>query len=413
MSNDCAAVDPLCIEPNPAPRETHAHSRENSLKGETKVTTKVLRWVLFSLAGLAFLLLPASVQAADVTVDCTGGPADFSSVTDALNALDHQGPHTITILAGNCNERIQIVDRERLTITAVPIGSTFVSPEPGEGDVIRVDNSRGITLIQIGATAGVNGVRIDRKSEVTLIGCSIGGNTNGVLVTGQSLFTAIGSVFVSNANNGVVVRNQSLLNASGNLFDGNGNVGLVVRQGSTAIAGDFTPGGGNNFNGNGQRGIACLRGCTLLLNSFNGFANNGFAGLTVATGSRAVIDGSEGQNEFRDNGSGVLVFFGSQAVFAGPNSIHDNPGVGVEADENSSVFLSELTVQNNGQGGVNALRMATVGFGGSNAISGNGGANVSCDSTALIYGDLTGITNINCSRIERTLGPPRPGRVRE
>jgi hypothetical protein len=407
MSHRALLPSPACAKVRPS--QGKILLKEGTMDPTWK--NKCLTVVVVLLA--APLLLATTATAADVTVDCAGGPADFSSVADALNALDHQGPHTITILAGNCTERVLIANRERLTITAAPIGSTFISPEPGEGDVIRIDNSRGITLIQVGATEGVNGVRIDRKSEVTLIGCSIGGNTNGVLVTGQSLFTAIGSVFVSNANNGVVLRNQSLLNAAGNLFDGNGNIGLVVRQGSTAVAGDFTPGGGNNFNGNGQRGIACVGGCTLLLNSFNGLANNGFAGLTVATGSRVGIDGSEGQNEFTGNGNGVLVFFGSQAAFAGPNSIHNNTGVGLEADENSSVFLSDLTVQNNGRGGVNALRMSTVGFAPGNPVSSNGGANVSCDSTALVYGDLTGITNIACSRIERPLGPPRPGRVRE
>lgn len=363
-------------------------------------------------AAFLALCLPSAVRAADVTVDCTGGPADFASVTGALNALDHQGPHRIILLPGPCTERIQIVDRERLTIDASPHGTTLVSPESGEGIVIYIANSRGIVLRQVGATQGFNGVLVERGSEVVLEGCTFDGNANnGVVIQSKSLVTAPGNNFTGNGGNGVVVRGQSMLHAIGNLHDGNGNNGLVVREGSTAIAGDFTPGGGNNFNGNGNRGIACVRGCTLLLNSFNGLANNGFAGLTVGTGSRAAIDGSEGANEFRNNGNGVLVFFGSEAVCTGLNSIHDNTGVGLEADENASAFLDGLTVQNNGQGGVRALRTAIVGFAPGNAVLGNGGANVSCDGTALVYGDLTGIANVSCSRVERALGPPRPGRI--
>ena len=155
----------------------------------------------------------------------------------------------------------------------------------------------------------------------------------------------------------------------------------------------------------------------MFLDSAAGVGFNGLAGLTVGNGSRAFIDGSGGANEFVGNGTGVLVFRGSEAVFSGPNSVHDNTGVGLEADENSAVLLADITVQNNAQGGVSALRTSTVGFdtvgAGGNALSGNGGANVSCDSTALIFGNLTGITGINCTRIERSIGPPRPGRVRE
>jgi hypothetical protein len=367
----------------------------------------------FAAAAVA-LLFAGAAHAADVTVDCTGGPADFASVTDALNALDLQGPHRIILLPGPCNERIHIVDRERLTIDASPHGTTFVSPETGEGIVIYIANSRGIVLRQVGAFQGLHGVVIERASEVALEGCTFNGNAaNGVIIQGKSLVTAPNNAFVGNENNGVVVRGESVYLSFANLHDGNGNIGMSINEGATAIVGDFTPGGGNNFNGNGRRGIACLRGCTLLLNSANGFANNGFAGLTIATGSRAAIDGSGGANEFRNNGNGVLVFFGSEAVFLGPNTIHDNTGVGVEADENSSLFLDGLAVQNNGQGGVNALRTSTAGFGSGNAISGNGGANLSCDSTALVYGELAGITNIQCARIERSLGPPRPGRPRE
>ena len=140
------------------------------------VSKNAFRWVLPILAGMAALLLPSAAWAADVTVDCTGGPADFATVTAALNALDLQGPHTIRILAGPCHERIRIVDRERLTIDGSPAGAlnaAFVSPVSGAGNVIIIVNSRGILLRNTGARQGFSGVVIDRKSEATMQGCRI------------------------------------------------------------------------------------------------------------------------------------------------------------------------------------------------------------------------------------------------
>jgi hypothetical protein len=360
------------------------------------MNTKMLRWVLLSLAGLAGLLLPTAARAANVTVDCTGGPADFASVTAALNALDLQGPHTIRILAGPCHERIRIFDRERLTIDGSPLDAldaAFVSPVSGVGIVISIGNSRGILLRNTGALQGSNGVVIDRKSEVSIQGCRIEGNTR----------------------NGVMVVGQSLLRVTVSTHDGNGNFGMFVHQGSTVIAGNFTPGGGNNFNGNGRRGIVCTQGCTLYLAGANGVGFNGVAGLTLSTGSRASIDGTGGPNQFVGNGNGIEVFRGAAASIFNSNIIEGNPGLGLEVDGNSSTLLTDVTVRNNGEGGVSAARMSTIEFGttgaGGNLLSGNGGANLSCDTTALIFGNLTGITNITCMRIERTLGPPRPGRI--
>ena len=41
-----------------------------------------------------------------------------------------------------------------------------------------------------------------------------------------------------------------------------------------------------------------------------------------------------------------------------------------------------------------------------------GGASFSCDTTSLVSGDVSGITNSSCKQVERDNGPPRPGKFK-
>ena len=89
----------------------------------------------------------------------------------------------------------------------------------------------------------------------------------------------------------------------------------------------------------------------------------------------------------------------------------NNPGLGLDVEGNSSLLLFDTTVANNGQPGLSAVRISLTELGGNNTFAGNGTANLSCDANSLFSGDLTGIQNIKCMKIERTKGPPRPGRA--
>jgi hypothetical protein len=89
----------------------------------------------------------------------------------------------------------------------------------------------------------------------------------------------------------------------------------------------------------------------------------------------------------------------------------NNTGPGIRADQNSGTSVTNITVSNNSEEGVRVGRQSVSGFFPPLVIVGNPAASISCDSTSLVFGDLTGIAGINCSRIERAAGPPRPGRI--
>src|SRR5713226_3005284 len=348
---------------------------------------------------VALLALPAPARATDVTVNCAGGPADFPGITAALNALDAQGPHIITI-TGNCNERVRILNRENLTLAASGAGASIISPADGAGNVVLIRGSRNIVLSTMGIQRGFNGVRIDSSSGVSIVAC----------------------LLANNANNGVVLR-SSVLHIEGSTLQNNGGFGLRGLDNSTIDVGNFDPSGGVKASSNGSAGFGCSTGCNMTFNGANIAENNGLTGILAGTGGRIVVNGGEGDgldNAIRGNSfAGVWVFRGAQAFFADTNTIENNNGPGVRIEQDAAVSLFTTTIRNNTQEGVIVLRLSAAQLGdptdptSRNVITGNGTASVACDSTGLVFGDLTGTSNVTCSRVERGQGPPRPGKIRD
>jgi hypothetical protein len=70
-----------------------------------------------------------------------------------------------------------------------------------------------------------------------------------------------------------------------------------------------------------------------------------------------------------------------------------------------------VTISGNSEEGLHLDRQSVAGFSPPFTIAGNGTASISCDTTSLVFGDLTGVGGISCQRIEHASGPPRPGRI--
>ena len=99
--------------------------------------------------------------------------------------------------------------------------------------------------------------------------------------------------------------------------------------------------------------------------------------------------------------------------------IRDNFGAGIWADVNGMVRLGSLpptpvpadpcapppwtgiTVTGNDDKGVLLLHMSIAESFAGNSLSGNTTANVDCDNTSLLFGDLTGIAVNKCATTER------------
>jgi hypothetical protein len=345
---------------------------------------------------LALNMFAGLAKATDVTVDCAGATAGaFTSISAALETLDRQGPHTIFLLPGNCVEAVRIIDRERLTIDASPLGNAWAVSPDGSPPIV-ISGSHGISLIQMGATGGnFNGILINRNSEVSILGMTI----------------------QNNGGNGVVVRGASTVLFGDNNISFNGANGVNVAENSVGtFAGSAAGANGMLAEHNGENGLRCSYGATCFVLGFVTAQNNGVAGLSVSNGARVQVNADDGPNVFQGNTfSGIAVARNSTAFIVGAQRtfVQNNLGVGFDVEGNASLVLFDTTVSNNQQAGLSAVRMALAEFGGNNIFTDNGTANLSCDSTSLFSGDLAGVGKISCKRIEQVKGPARHGRADE
>src|SRR5713226_7050483 len=88
------------------------------------------------LLAVACFLLPTAARAANATVDCSGAtPGAFTSITAALNALDFEGPNSITV-TGTCTENLSVDNRERLNIQAAAGQTATINAADPSGVVL-------------------------------------------------------------------------------------------------------------------------------------------------------------------------------------------------------------------------------------------------------------------------------------
>ena len=364
---------------------------------------RLTKYFGFCVLAAAIFLLPGAARAVDVSVDCDAS----GSINAALAPLDLQGPHTITV-TGTCVENVGIFDRERVTIQA-PEGQT-ATINPGGGVVVLVSRSHNINLNRLVITGGFFGMILEEGSQVVMESTTIANNARaGVTVFAESTLALSSSSVRDNGRNGIVVVAGSGLELNGNVtVESNGQSGVHILDSSWA--GIF----GNIIQNNGAFGVFVFHMANLLLVD-NTIVGNGATGVRVSETSHGELRG----NTIRNNGAaepsspgGLMLTEQGEAFIEGGNDISNNTGPGVLVTANSTLSsLGGNTITNNTAGGVSLLRQSLGQFFAADTISGNGGANFACDTTSQAAGDLTGVTKIRCMRIERELGPPRPGRI--
>jgi hypothetical protein len=419
------------------------------------------------------LLLPAATLASDVSVNCDGGPADFPSITAALNVLDLIGPHSISI-TGTCVENLTIFQRARLTLFSAPGTNATLRSANTAPNVVIVSSSRRIRFSGLVFEGGGGGMRVDGGSEVFLENCTI----------------------QNNDNNGVVVASHSLLSLSGTAIQNNGLDGLQINGNSMAFAGNTTPAGFVRISGNRGNGVAVNQSNVQILGLL-AVEDNGGAAI-LSRGGRLVFAGTSGEHVYRNNRLGISIsggtadFFGRHTIqnnglfgvqvfggasvnfnsatlpggslgftlieghsnvgmnilrlgevnLNGPHLIRGNGsasadptfrggirvsratltavggaqvtgnfGPGILLEFNSSLSTTSVSITGNSEEGVRVLRQSVAGLSGPHTIAGNGMFSLTCDVTSLIFGNLDGTAPINCHRVEREFGPPRPGDI--
>ena len=97
---------------------------------------------------------------------------------------------------------------------------------------------------------------------------------------------------------------------------------------------------------------------------------------------------------------GVLSILGSRDDPGRRPIIEGNDGPGVLADIQSKVFLFYTNIHDNQEGGLCLLHDSVAESREGNIMSGNGIADAKCDSTSLLFGDLSGISDLECESAE-------------
>lgn len=426
------------------------------MKHTSSTVRRLLRAGL--LPALLLAVLPASARAASVTVDCDAvapPPGVFTSINAALLTLDLVGPHTITV-TGTCTENVNVSQFNRLTIEAPPGQTATVSPPAPGPNAFTIFSSHNIVLRRLVITGGGNGLVITRGSTVQLTAMRLTGNAAaGLIVTTGSVVNIGGpppdqfTTVSGNGGQGVGTDAADLTFNGGLTVEENAGLAMSVIGGRVRVSGQPVE---NVFRNNG--GGITLDGTVANFNGRNTIQNNNLAGVQVVSGRAnfsgvvvpstgetrsttieghtlginvvgAAAVGFFGPNRIRNNGGGnpdaefrggVRIGTSARVQINGPNEITNNTGYGVLLDFNGSLAIAGASVTNNTEGGVRVARSSVGSFDLGGTYSGNGGAQISCDDTSLIFGPgLAGLGNkaVACKNIEHAQGPPRPSVPKE
>lgn len=431
---------------------------------------------LFSRATLmlvAVLLLPGTVRAANVTVVCPSGSINAALAGLDLvgpHTITVTGACVENVFIGN-RDRLTIEASPGMpaSITALNPNANVVTILESRGIVLRrLVIERGTTGVLISDHSNVviegstiqnnspprfqpalqvnnNSIFALRSSKIennAAIGLGIGGSSFAFL----GGFSAAETVYIrKNDFEGINVTSNSNLLLATITVENNAAAGITVFFG-----GQLTTLGENVIRKN-EGGVVVLSGGHASFFGKDTIEYNGPFGVSVGRGGTAQFAGEmpnvtvirkhtdvglaifgtsqvtvDGPHKIQQNGSSAASALGGIGLFSGSSlellngaEVSNNVGAGITVAGNATLSLNGSTISNNTEEGVNVLQMSLAQlfgpnelFGGVNNILGNGVADISCDTTSLVAGDLSEVANNQCKRVDRNLGPPRPGVIR-
>ena len=373
---------------------------------------------------------------AQTNVDCTAG-ANVLSTT--VHGLAGAGPHEVVITDGPCQqtETIVIENRNQFTIRAqsgtVAVQRTLPGSDPNPNALV-VRDSHSVRLEGLDISGGQNGVLI-QSSRLEMDSCNLHNNLRGLRIMEESTVSLAASTIQNNSTAGIGVEN-STLNAVGITVQNNGGIAINLNS-SRGVFGDFeTP---SYVRNHPSQGIRATAGSSLVIQGPMEISNNGGVGVNISLGSYGIISGGGtnttllptiveghtvgiqvlGQAQLssplivRNNGgtapfsSGIHVANGGALYTAAGGGadvieVTTNTGDGLHAASNAAVQLNGgLVISNNTRDGIRAVRSSVLNFaqpaGLPSSITGNGGRTIQCDSSSMVYGDLTGVDSIKCT----------------
>lgn len=405
------------------------------------------------LCAIALLLLSSvGASAANFTVICPGGgPGAYPSITAALNAItNNAGPNSIGV-SGTCTENVFINNQTGLNIYSASGNPAVITNAASPAQItVQLFGSRLVTFNKLSIQGGDPGLFVNQgsdlqvidsviennvgsgaivliKSDLNLDRCTIGNNGRTGLVVGDSSVAVVMSPIqiLNNKGDGVDAFSSGYIKfqiTGGHVIEGNAGAGIAAdTDGHVYIQSDLP----TVIRNNGGGGLGFTRGSTGRLDGQNTIENNGAVGIRVESSTVTFIGTPAGSTISGHGFAGVDVSRGGELTFDGPHQItgngsaaggagirversslsvngatvSNNTGSGIFADANSGIAVGPYaSVSGNTSGGIRLRHKSLVGVVAPVTVQGNGGVNIACDSSSLAYGQLAGITGVNCEQ---------------
>jgi len=194
--------------------------------------------LLFLVLGIVTLALPPQIaRAATLTVD-DDGPADYSTIQDAINTASTGD--VITVSPGTYNENLTISDKE-ITLQSDPNDPTAtVINGGGTGRTISFNNAGVSVLEGFTITGGTDSGLYTKLSSPTIMRCIFTNNTGssgygGGLYSDNSSPTIVNNIFYANTGDDLYLLDSIATVVNNTLYNTNGS-GIKTLHGSAVIA---------------------------------------------------------------------------------------------------------------------------------------------------------------------------------
>ncbi len=270
------------------------------------------------------ILFPVLTNAETLRVNCDSdnGLSRISKAINLLRKSGSEGPNTI-LVSGSCKENVVIQSVDNLTFTAQN-GASISDRSHGNADVMDILDSRRVSINGFTIDGGANGVVCAGASLCRFSGNTVQGSLNYGVIIVNSEATLTGDTLRNHAFRGLSIINGGQADADSITVQGNGD-GIVLNTRGTLVLSNST------VQGNQNRGILATTGSTIRLLASTVTANSG-DGVRVQQSSQARFDS-----------------------FAGPNSITNNGGAGVNLGDLSFAFFDVSGVVTGNAGGTDVV----------------------------------------------------------
>ncbi len=385
------------------------------------------------LLACALLLATTPALANDVLVDCSGNtPGAYNSFQAAMAALPPAGPNSIGLF-GSCADNINIYGYSDLVIYAATADASITPANPN-ARLLSIGSSLRIYVLGISFNGG-RGTNVYNSTDVNFSGVTIQGSDRQGLVTTDSLLAVDNSTITDNARQGIYIdggvtylygpltirnsgRNGVFITSSAKVL----GFGPQLFVQNNAING-FAIDGGSYVNMSGD--VQVLDNASwgfFVLHTTSLYATGGVQVLRNGAGGIHIGETSHGEfaslavenNGTASSGPGIETVSNSDMYIDGEVTVRNNAGTGIVLDR-SSVFssLGGNTLTGNGAEGISFRQFGLGNFDGADVIVANGLANLSCDNSSMVAGNLTGVTNIRCAKVEPGTGRSRAHALKE